>query len=61
MDPPYLHCKRDFPGRGDLFVERHKRESIPLSNLKMTRVPGTCKGIRLSHKEATPSLFGTRD
>ena len=53
--------KRDFPGRGDLLVERHKRGSIPLSNLKMTRVAGTCKGIRLSHKEATPSLFGTRD
>ena len=42
-------------------MERHKRGSIHLSNLKMTRVAGTCKGIRLSHKEATPSLFGTRD
>ena len=37
---------------GEICLWKGIKGSIPLSNLNMTRVPRTCKGIRLSHKEA---------
>ena len=42
---------------GEICLWKGIKGSIPLSNLNMTRVPRTCKGIRLSHKEA----MGTSD